>query len=639
MKGLPYNNDLLAQYFKVPGRTRYTYSKPVAMDFVPCLLHPLVSIPVLPNGKYTIDLTALVQSFASKSPLLGGFNLRIYAFSCPDRLYVPELRENWTALTYNENQESSNETFMNAQYPVVRVPPQITQTDTVTAENNSFATTLAPGSIYEMTGLPTGYANRLVFSMPTASSQGILGAPEWVCALPILQYYHIFQNYFLNSSDDEFRMIFPPSDADFAHSTPYYDSALRAVPSKTLNSLFSKVQGLGFIQDSDPRGVPRDVSTWLPAASLDASWSAVSVKIDRALFGTPYGGLCVKSLPQDLINAYVAPQAYERSIAKSLVALSDGKLDMQSLLDGRRLYNFYTKAMYGGGRFDQFIYSEYGIDIRQYLDIPLFLRSWSVPVSVGMIMASASGAPNGSSSQRDSIFGELGGLGSGRRSGMRMTFSAKEPGSLVFLACIEPTLLYRDVVDPFAKKFYFADRFTPSFDRMGLQPVPQDRVSWGFANPDFSGNVFPHAQGAQINPKFPSMKPVGSYMPVASSAKSAQDLYSNPFSQNAIGYQPSWSEYTSSYGRVRGRLATDLSYWALIPQQDRFTVHFPGGPGELPSWGTSPLAASSLSAYYNPVDYLESFVSDFISDSPFVGFIGCDIRADIPVSRSQLDNL
>lgn len=638
MKGLPYNNDLLSQYFRVPGRTRYTYNSPVAMDFVPGLIHHVHTEHVIPNGRYKFDITALVQSFASKSPLLGGFNLRIYAFSCPDRLYVPELRENWTALSYNESGDASEETFLQARYPVVQVPPLFDQTTTVTAQNSGYGHTLAPGSIYEQCGLPTLYANRLTTSLPTQTGVGITGAVDYVDATPILAYYHIFQNYFLNASDNEFMTIAPPNNVSYGlNPSRFYPASIRAVPSKNLNSLFSKVQGIGLIGSDAPGAVSRDVTSWLPVVMGDSTWPQTARGLSASLYSTLYGGLCVKSMPQDLVNAYVAPQAYERAIAKSLVALSDGKLDMQSLLDGRRLYNFYTKSMYGGGRFDQFIYSEYGLDIRKNLDIPLFLRSWSVPVSVGMIVASASGSPSGSGSQRESLFGELGGLGSGRRQSMKMTFTASEPGSVIFLACVEPQVMYTDSVSPFAKKFFFADRFTPSFDRMGLQPVAQDRVSWGFSNPDFKPAGYPAASG--VTPKLPTDKGTASYLPVLSSQTSAEDVYCNPFSQNAIGYQPSWSEYTSSYGRAKGRLAYDLKYWVLAPRQDAFSSHLPQGPGDPPVYANLSLPAANMSAYYNPVDYLQSFVSDFISDSPFVGFIGIHTTADIPISRTQIDKL
>lgn len=638
MKGVPHNNDLLEQYFRVPGRSRYSYQQPVAMDLVPGLIHPVTSIPVIPNGRYTIDLTALVQSFAAKSPLLGGFTLRLYAFSCPDRLYVPELRENWTALSYSETNDA-DDTFLQAQYPVVQVPPLFQTTKTVNAMNSGYGATLAPGSIYEFTGLPTGYANRLTSSLPTESGAGVDGAVDYVVATPILQYYHIFQNYFLNSSDTEFPLIQPSSIEPIGLSkAPYHPASIRNVPTKSLNTLFAKVQGIGLLETATPGEPPRNISKWLPFGHLDSSWDTIQNKWARAMYSTYYGGLCVKSLPQDLINAYVAPQAYERAIAKSLVALSNGKLDMQSLLDGRRLYNFYTKAMYGGGRFDQFIYSEYGLDIRKNLDIPLFLRSWSIPVSIGMIVASASGAPSGSTSQRDSLFGELGGLGGGRRRGMRFKYTASEPGSLVILATVEPSLLYTDVVSPFAKKFYFADRFTPSFDRMGLQPVPQNRVSWAFKNPDFKLAAYP-VGSSSIKPKFPSLKNEDAYLPVLSIQSSAEDLYCDPFSENGIGYQPSWSEYTNSYGIAKGRLATDLKYWVLSPRQDSYSSQLPAGPGEPPSYAKISLPASSMSAYFNPSDYLQSFVSDFISDSPFVALFGVDIRADIPISKTQIDKL
>ncbi|WGL31226.1 major capsid protein [Dipodfec virus UOA04_Rod_809] len=624
--------SILTQSFKTPGLNAYPSNFSKALSMTPSVLYPIPLFYTVPRGQYRVNLNSVVKTLTASAPILNGFNCRVSLFHIPYRLYVPSYRVN---SSYSFSGASTN--FSAAQFPRIRVQPayaNATGTVDSTLPTGVAYNGIGPSSVLNCLGLPVGYSNlrsggqgTFVASNSSATVTAPAGEDEYISAFELLSYWDIYRNYFMNTAQTTGYVLAPSHLTDTVSSgsnipiryavtgSPYYSmpqklSFLHQFSTNTFEAQFEGIlQVLNNSSNSSSQTpvlstVPWQLSSYTLGGYSPALWST-----------SASSGLFVKSAPFDFVNARVNTSRYQEAIARSIVDVSGGRLSMQSLVDGRRLYDYFTKAAWTV-RFDQWIKAEFGVDIRKYLDIPMLLRTWSFDIDFNSLFASAAGA-NDQNQGSESDFGEQAGYGYGKRGGMKLNYTAEEYGLIMAIVSVEPDAVHTLTVNPFLHKLGSTDLFTPSFDRMGMQDVPADQVD--HRNRFETGSIvqpstFQKPYWFSVNPdvKFPGK---------SSSVKT-------------VGYQPSWSEYCYPYSSAAGYIAdpsNTMSTWLTQP------LYYYGNSsrvGEIPD-----RASMVISPYSSPLDSLRMFPDTTANSQPFIFALNVRGRQYLPISQNQISKL
>ncbi|WGL31312.1 major capsid protein [Dipodfec virus UOA04_Rod_881] len=561
----------------------------------------MARIPLVPNSRIKLDIRALFRVLTASAPILNGYRIRVSSFFVPYRLYVPELRLN-EATVVND--------FSDAILPRIQIPAVFPSTTSgLSAGGSSVAAPrmVAPGSLWNCVGMPVGYFSPLTPGTPTNTSTTATwpqsSTPELLRGIDFLSYVDIYRNYFMNTASSY--SIIVRANAGSATVTaggsPWQNPGLFSLSNSTLERGFVEMVR-SFESASSTRSFEyRD----LLGTSFD----------ERFFISCPNGGLFAKSLPLDIVNARIENTRYAEAISRSMVEVSGGKLNMQDLVDGRRLYDYFIKAAYTV-RFDQWIKAEYGIDISKHLDIPMLLRTWSTDINFEALYGTATASNDDS---QTSYLGSQVGTAAGMSNAWRLNYRAQEYGDVVFILSVEPDVVYTKTLDPALEKTVFSDMFTPSFDRMGAQGVPQSRINALRRGVGVAGFSYVSA------PFYSSRSfPVGYYTGTS-------------FTERNVGYQPSWSEYVYPYSSAIGSISdptNSLRTWISSPYY---------GDGPVSSYFPNSDASSITNLYDSvhsvPTDYLVQFPDTTAGSQPFL--IGLNFRGSLfaPISSNQISKL
>lgn len=626
--GINPNPGQVTETFSIPGRTNFYMPSFRTFDIPPGLIVPIKRYRMVPTDRLETTLSAVVNTFPAKAPVMGRYRCRVYAFWVPDRLYTPELRLNYT------NNLSDSSSFVDAFYPTFPVYRDLTfrlfngEDDVSSDDQTPYVSKL---SLLNCIGLPNyGHGHGISNGIQSTSGRAFN-------ALDILAYYDIFRNYFANVNEEHYYCMSPILTTNsFDAETPVAESSnwtTSFLPFRLdfLNNYYRSqawlnnvTEGFG-MSDSIP-GLQRTIGAIRPGldtelgyvyrdANIETPFNSqywkvkptvsvqnVIIEVDGdfmdhsieeldggydlggASMGyvypflqlgmMPMSGLVAKTYMKDMFSAGINDTQYRNIINQSMVALQDGGLNLNDLLVGQKLYEYFSKLAATGSRYDEFIRAEFGVDIRKYLDIPTFIKSWSWDLGFSHVTATTSGADG-------QELGSLGGRGTGRLNDDQFNFSADEYGSLQFYMTIEPYVSYSAGVDPFLTDLQYSDMYSTSFDRMGLEQQ----------------NVL-YMNGRQL------LRP-----------------------DEALFYQPSWLKYKTDTSRTFGEMAEDFNYWTLVRpvsgslfQTDEYRHYDP------------------YSSYIAPAAYLASFTSASNKyPCPFFVQVGFDTTMKRPLSSNSLD--
>lgn len=570
--------------FKLPGRTIYNLSKTVGLDAKFGQINLIRSVPIVTRDRHEINIRGMINTFPTKAPVMNPALVRVYAFWVPFRLYMPELRLNDASIALINGKVGSN--FTNAPFPVAPYPGAsldkafklyhegsdeadffgLIDNNIAIGNNNanpnSSALLDASWSNYWVQKHSLleqiGFEQRATSALSLQAYLEVLRAavtnddlsidrfddlgstPKVYNAFRVLAYYDIFRNYFANPNEEFYPIYTAPIGVTY--NPP---QRLMGLPFQFLQEYFNNQMFIdSWAQKDDPGAILDDLPSVYAAPSKSEPQS-----IQRLPWQNAYGdgltscdaaGIVTKCHLPDINSTFIGSAQYQNVIARSVVNVIGNQLNLNDLLVGERLYNYYQKQAAVGGRFDEFMYAEYGVDIRKYLDIPTFIRSWSFELGFNAVVSTNAPDPTESTG-----LGQLGGRGVGSlsydpndkksRNSNMMAFSSDEPGELMFLLTIDPKPSYSTGIDWSLLNERFDDFYTPSLDRLGMQPVFRSQVNT---------TITPSNQLALYN----------DYL---------SHSWQSPF-EDVVGYQPAWTEYKSETNRVMGDLADNLAYWSLI---------------------------------------------------------------------------
>lgn len=319
-----------------------------------------------------------------------------------------------------------------------------------------------------------------------------------------------------------------------------------------------------------------------------ASSGFKSFGVDVVGYGTAartYGGLMLRTHKPDMFTAWFNSQTYQKMLSRAAIATDNNQFTMQQLWFGSHLADYLTRGMLSGGRYSDWVYSQFGVKCDQELCIPELLGVFRSSINFGEVTCTAG----------DNL-GELAGKGYGSLNGKRISFTANENGHVIGIYSIVPNVSYSQSAHPMYERLYYSDIFSESMDNIGFQSLPN---RWLSAFASSSNNA-----GQSLSYGWPRL--IGSGTTATSTPVKAP--------MQIVGVQPAWQEYMTAVDRVHGSFSvgSDLDYWKI---SRNFVAKM---PQDISNTGIQGSDSFNATSYVLPWQYNYPFADQDVSAGNFL---------------------
>lgn len=419
-------------------------------------------------------------------------------------------------------------------------------------------------------------------------------------AIPLIGYYDIFRNYYSNTQENMFfldafslqRKDVPLTDnslrvANYIHmgvnkvfeawtvnsagaivptasslSTPQLSPTARVSLSRLDDFIMKFVQGetsfeaawyttLGYmdgnVSNSVFDAIPVSPTSAQPALLWGAPFQMVTGKL-------PSIGLCHRTYSPDLNTVWLNQATYSQMLTTSAINVNNDQVTVQQIRTASKLLQYDERGLVAGGRYDDWVYSQFGRHNRGSLCIPEYLGRYTSRF-VAQDVVSTNASLDGAASPGDSTtLGQLGGKGYGSiESRAPITLHSSEHGYIIGIFSLTPEASYSSGYQDLYDKTTFGDIYAPILDRIGFQPRQIKNAAMRHLI-TFVGTI--QGSSAYTNS-------VSTGNPGLASAGSTTPKYVT--SNSSLGYQPAWAEYTTALDRAYGAFSRfgELNYWVL----------------------------------------------------------------------------
>lgn len=253
-------------------------------------------------------------------------------------------------------------------------------------------------------------------------------------------------------------------------------------------------------------------------------------------------GLVARTYSPDFNSVWLSQGVYQEMLESSKINVQNSQITVQQIRTASHLLEYDERGLVAGGRYDDWVYGQFGRKVRNRLCIPDYLGRYKSLITFDDLYSTA-----GTDNQP---LGSLSGKGTGFIEADRpISLVSPEHGYIIGLASIAPEVSYGDGYNDLYDKTTFADIYAPVLDRIGFQP-----------------RMFTNVAAAQY-PRAET-NPNGS-LPDALSVdmiQNAWDVKTDVKSKDlSLGYLPAWTEYTTALDRVHGAFVrgNELDYWVL----------------------------------------------------------------------------
>lgn len=487
----------------------YTNSTTLA----PMVITPVYGEEVIPADRFKISTSFALDSMPMTNPFRGQMKVRLDFFFVPLRIYAPQLRSNNVTYTYEESATSSGADF---KLPTVTIPRSSDENNPGILEASALGryihnNAVHPGSLLDHLRYPFGYVNTAV-NMKNGKS---------FYALPLLGYWDIVRNYYVNPQEEFLYVIGASSGSD---SVDGHQSLVNWWHLSDLNSLF--------INQTDFTKVANKLVGWNDSMNaLDSFGPFVNSHT------VSQGGMALRTYLPDYFSNYIGLESYQNILSnQSLITVVDGNVSVQQVTMSTRLTRMAEDYLAGGGRISEYIRSTFCVRPDSSLDIPQLIGSITTTFDFKTISNTA-----GTSSTVDEVVANqrmfLGGAaargGSYVKDRTLYFESGGEYGYILGLASICPIPDYAGGTPKVLERRYFSDIYDPHMDRVGYEPIRQSQYYDG-------AYVDPAESLGLVN--YDNFKP--------------EDV--------SLAYQPAFMEYLTRYNEVHGEYLSTLSQWSLF---------------------------------------------------------------------------
>lgn len=208
-------------------------------------------------------------------------------------------------------------------------------------------------------------------------------------------------------------------------------------------------------------------------------------KIKMPIIQMEMGGLCLKTLQSDIFNNWVNKEWVDGDNgikAITDVAITDGKLNLDSLNIAQKVYNMLNRIAVSGGSYKDWIETVYTTDYYFRAETPVYEGGMSTIIDFEAVVSNSASTASGI----EEPLGSLAGRGfNGQKKGGKIKIKINEPCYIMGIASITPLVDYSQGNDWDNWLETMDDLHKPQLDGIGYQDLMENKMH-GLAKPNLA---------------------------------------------------------------------------------------------------------------------------------------------------------
>lgn len=208
-------------------------------------------------------------------------------------------------------------------------------------------------------------------------------------------------------------------------------------------------------------------------------------KIKMPIIQMEMGGLCLKTLQSDIFNNWVNKEWVDGDNgikAITDVAITDGKLNLDSLNIAQKVYNMLNRIAVSGGSYKDWIETVYTTDYYFRAETPVYEGGMSTIIDFEAVVSNSASSASGV----EEPLGSLAGRGfNGQKKGGKIKIKVNEPCYIMGIASITPLVDYSQGNDWDNWLETMDDLHKPQLDGIGYQDLMENKMH-GLAKPELA---------------------------------------------------------------------------------------------------------------------------------------------------------
>lgn len=208
-------------------------------------------------------------------------------------------------------------------------------------------------------------------------------------------------------------------------------------------------------------------------------------KIKMPIIQMEMGGLCLKTLQSDIFNNWVNKEWVDGDNgikAITDVAITDGKLNLDSLNIAQKVYNMLNRIAVSGGSYKDWIETVYTTDYYFRAETPVYEGGMSTIIDFEAVVSNSASTASGV----EEPLGSLAGRGyNGQKKGGKIKIKVNEPCYIMGIASITPLVDYSQGNDWDNWLETMDDLHKPQLDGIGYQDLMENKMH-GLAKPSLA---------------------------------------------------------------------------------------------------------------------------------------------------------
>lgn len=205
-------------------------------------------------------------------------------------------------------------------------------------------------------------------------------------------------------------------------------------------------------------------------------------KMKMPIIQREMGGLCLKTLQSDIFNNWVNKEWVDGDNgikAITDVAITDGKLNLDSLNIAQKVYNMLNRIAVSGGSYKDWIETVYTTDYYFRAETPVYEGGMSTIIDFEAVVSNSASTASGV----EEPLGSLAGRGyNGQKKGGKIKIKVNEPCYIMGIASITPLVDYSQGNEWDNWLETMDDLHKPQLDGIGYQDLMENKMH-GLARP------------------------------------------------------------------------------------------------------------------------------------------------------------
>lgn len=205
-------------------------------------------------------------------------------------------------------------------------------------------------------------------------------------------------------------------------------------------------------------------------------------KLKMPIIQMEMGGLCLKTLQSDIFNNWVNKEWVDGDNgikAITDVAITDGKLNLDSLNIAQKVYNMLNRIAVSGGSYKDWIETVYTTDYYFRAETPVYEGGMSTIIDFEAVVSNSASTASGI----EEPLGSLAGRGfNSQKKGGKIQIKVNEPCYIMGIASITPLVDYSQGNDWDNWLDTMDDLHKPQLDGIGYQDLMENKMH-GLAKP------------------------------------------------------------------------------------------------------------------------------------------------------------